>query len=317
MIIMKLIRYSALFILPALFGAPLQTEAEISARVYPLSISELEEEISGWFTQAGFEVRRTLLKMGQVKLIASKEEQDLEILLRPHSPLATEVQTKYTYGEQSEQARLQELWDHISAYIEAPSYGTENFSQVIPTAVLAQIESVVCIKVKVGKEDVQFSGFIVDGDGLIICTGHSPEAFRDFTVILYDGREVGGRLVRMDRKRDLALVHIDLKLDTFISLPQGRNLLGMGEKLYSVGCPINLRGSVYSGIINAPPRRLNGLPLWQIEMKIYPGSSGSPVFDVQGTLVAIVKGRYRGTDSIGFLIPLETIMEFLQETSTQ
>ena len=136
-------------------------------------------------------------------------------------------------------------------------------------------------------------------------------------LVLYDGREVRGRLVRMDRKRDLALVHIDLKLDTFISLPQGRNLLGMGEKLYSVGCPINLRGSVYSGTINAPPRRLNGLPLWQIEMKIYPGSSGSPVFDVQGTLVAIVKGRYRGTDSIGFLIPLETIMEFLQETSTQ
>jgi len=50
-------------------------------------------------------------------------------------------------------------------------------------------------------------------------------------------------------------------------------------------------------------------------MKIYPGSSGSPVFDVQGNLVAIVKGRHRGTDSIGFLIPLETIIEFVRESS--
>jgi len=29
-------------------------------------------------------------------------------------------------------------------------------------------------------------------------------------------------------------------------------------------------------------------------------------------LVGIVTGRYRGTDSVGFLIPLETLMDFLE-----
>jgi serine protease Do len=48
-------------------------------------------------------------------------------------------------------------------------------------------------------------------------------------------------------------------------------------------------------------------------MKIYPGSSGSPVFDVQGNLVAVVKGRYRGSESIGFLIALETLLDFIRE----
>jgi len=48
-------------------------------------------------------------------------------------------------------------------------------------------------------------------------------------------------------------------------------------------------------------------------MKIHPGSSGSPVFDEHGNLAAIVTGRYRGTDSVGFLIPFETLMEFLKE----
>jgi serine protease Do len=46
-------------------------------------------------------------------------------------------------------------------------------------------------------------------------------------------------------------------------------------------------------------------------MEIHPGSSGSPVFDANGRLVGIVKGRYRGTNSIGFVIPLETITSFM------
>jgi serine protease Do len=46
-------------------------------------------------------------------------------------------------------------------------------------------------------------------------------------------------------------------------------------------------------------------------MDIQPGSSGSPVFDAGGRLVAIVKGRYRGTSTVGFLIPMETVYAFL------
>jgi serine protease Do len=300
-----------------LAGAPVQADVDVSSKVYPLSISELEGELCLWLEQSGFAVRQELLRMGQIKLIGSKEGENWEILLRPHSPLATDVRAKYCRGDQAEKARLQDLWDRISAYMDMSSYEIGNSNQVIPNAVLARIESVVCINAKVGEEDLQFSGFVVDREGLIICTAHSAEVFKDFTVALYDGREMKGRLVRMDRKRDLALVHIDSKLETFVSLAKGRNLAGMGERLYSVGCPINLRGSVYSGVVNGPPRRLNGLPLWQIDMQIYPGSSGSPVFDIRGTLVAVVKGRYRGTDSVGFLIPLETIMEFLKESSSQ
>jgi serine protease Do len=61
------------------------------------------------------------------------------------------------------------------------------------------------------------------------------------------------------------------------------------------------------------PKRVEDLILWQVQMKIYPGSSGSPVFDGMGKLVGIVTGRYRGTDSVGFLIPFGTLMEFLKE----
>jgi len=47
------------------------------------------------------------------------------------------------------------------------------------------------------------------------------------------------------------------------------------------------------------------------------GRSGSPVFDHQGALVGVIKGRYRGTDTTGFLIPMEIIMDFLNDFFAQ
>jgi serine protease Do len=153
----------------------------------------------------------------------------------------------------------------------------------------------------------------VDKQGLVLSTIHDVETFDDITVTLYDGREIKGDVIKKNTEQDLALINIGGGLDSAISLAEGRNLLGMGESVYSVGCPINLVGSVFPGIINGPPRRVDKLTYWQVNMEIHPGSSGSPVFDVQGNLVGIVKGRYRGTQSIGFLIPLETIFAFVKE----
>ena len=65
------------------------------------------------------------------------------------------------------------------------------------------------------------------------------------------------------------------------------------------------------GIVEGPPAMVNGQPLWQVNMEVLPGSSGSPVFDQDGRLVGVVKGRYRGTETRGFLIPIDTILEFL------
>lgn len=313
---MIMIRPNKLLILVlsfVLIGIPLFAETEGSLKLYPLPITELEGALFRWLTHSGFEVRRTSLKMGQVQLNAVKAKENWQIFLKPRSPLATEVQARYSVGEQPDEARLQELWGYISRYTKGPSVEKWDAYQGIPTAVLSQIESVVCIRARAKNEDIQLSGFIVDQDGLIICTAHDLKGVRDIRVVLYDGRELKGHLVKMDPRRDLTLIDTNLKSTTFISLAKGRNLLGMGERLYSVGCPVNLGGTVHPGIINGPPRLVNDLPLWQVNMQIQPGSSGSPVFDAQGNLVAIIKGRYRGTESVGFLIPFETIIEFVKE----
>lgn len=303
------------FLILAILNAAICARSEEQTKLYPLPLAELDEVISNWLTDSGFAVDRSSVKTGKVELYAESENDNWQILLEQHSALATEVQAVLNAEDQSGHKSLGKLWDHISGYIKTTAddhmVEPEELDHDIPLAVLSRMESVVCIKAKTEGRDVQYSGFVVDDGGLILCTAHDLRECQDVTVSLHDGRKLRGHIVKMDAHKDLTLIRVCAKLDGHISLAGGRTLIDLGEKLYTIGCPVNINGSVFSGVMNGPQRRANGQVFWQVNMKIYPGSSGSPVFDVMGNLVAVVKGRYRGTDSVGFLIPLGTIIEFV------
>ena len=289
--------------------------------IFPLPVIELQDIISDHLKSFGFEVEQIKTKMSIIKLTGLKDNQKWIVFLKPYSPLATEIEADFTVNGMPDQTQIISLWELISAYIKSdstnrssaniPSAKIAESSQGIPYAVLNSIESVVCIKAKGNKNDIQSSGFVIGENGLILSTAHDLLKSQDITVTFSDGTILSGVLIKIDYYLDLALISVDLKDCRSVSLAEGRNLLGMGERLYSIGCPKNQRGTIYSGVINGPPRRMDNLPFWQVDMAIYHGSSGSPVFDIQGNLVAIIKGKYKGTATMGFLIPLETIIDFV------
>ncbi|MBI5590684.1 MAG: trypsin-like peptidase domain-containing protein [Deltaproteobacteria bacterium] len=289
--------------------------SEAVEKQIPLPIGEMTDLLEKWWADAGYQIQRSEPEAGLVRFHAIKGRESWQVDLAPHSALATRVIVSFS-GVNPE-IRQQQFWDHISHYILNPSTEAPRGSgRNIPTAVLSRMESVVCINARSGENNDQFSGFIIDTNGLVLCTAHALENSRDLTVTLYDGQEVRAKLLYKDPHKDLSLLQIALKTKDAIHLSEGRNLLGMGETIFTVGCPVNLRGTVYTGTINSPPRKMNDQPLWQARMEIYPGSSGSPVFDVNGKIVAMVKGRYRGTTTTAFLIPLETILIFFKEKNT-
>lgn len=282
-----------------------------SATLYSLPIAEVESILSDWLSHLDFKVQCIPLDSGHVKLSAVRAQERWQIYLKAHSALATEVQVSRSGLTSKDHAMPREITAYLSGYIKALSVKKDNADQFIPPAVLSRIESVVCIKAKRGQENTQFSGFILNTEGLIISTTHDLETLQEIEVILHDGRELKGDLVKFDSHKDLALVRADLESKHVVSLAKGRKLIDIGERVFTIGCPVNLIGTIYSGSVNGPPRRVKELPFWQVNMEIHPGSSGSPVFDANGRLVGIVKGRYRGTTSIGFVIPLETITSFI------
>jgi serine protease Do len=285
---------------------------DILTKQYPLPISELAAVLTGWLSQSGYSFAQSTLEMGRVKINATKPGENWKIILKPHSALATEMWIEPSGNSAARRAMLNKISHYLSNYAATPAVTQNRINTNIPPAVLSQIESVVCIRATHGNNNIQVSGFIFSTKGLILCTTHDLQNLHEISVHFYNGRQIKGKLVKVDAQRDLALVRINASVQSAIALNEGRSQLKPGESVFSVGCPANLIGTVHSGTISGPPRRAGQSLYWQVRMDIYPGSSGSPVFDEHGRLVGIVKGRRRGTNSIGFLIPFETIIAFVQ-----
>jgi serine protease Do len=310
---LKAIAFAILILNLFLTPPSLLAEQKGSLKSYPLPIVEAEGVLSGWLMQSGFDVSRSSFETGTVRLIGLKEEESWEIVLSSRSPLASSVQAQFTLKGQPDPAKLEALGIFLEGYLKGTDGEEKNSRQGVPARVLSKRDSVVCIKAREKSEPIQFSGFIVDGRGFILATAHDLKRVEEIRVTLSSGQEFKGDLIKIDSNRDLTLMDVHFLFPSFISLEQRRDLLGRGEKVYSIGCPDRQPGVIHAGHIRGPLQQIDGLPLWQVEMEILPGSSGSPVFDAEGNLVGVVKGRYRGTETVGFLIPLETVIEFLKE----
>jgi serine protease Do len=292
---------------------PICGESGQSSREFPLPLLETEHIISRWFSQSGLKVSRVLPEPGRVDLVATREGERWMVALKTRSPLATAVSASCLRDGQPDEARRDGLWAYLAQYLQEFFTAEENASEEAPEAVIVKRRSVVCIRAVVEGEPLQFSGFLIDRKGLVLATAHDLQGSRDITVTLADGRTIEGRLLKMNLERDLALLAVQAKVGSIISLDRDRSALNEGERLYTVGCPGNMGGTVQAAVLSGPLRRMNNAPLLQVVMKTLAGASGSPVFDREGNLVAMVKGRYRGTDIVGFLTPLEIMRQFLRE----
>ncbi len=278
-------------------------------RIFSMPVSETEAVITPWLENNGFEVYRAKGEQQEVQLEAEKVGATWLIRLRAHSPLATRVTVREVGGEAY--PPLSAFWDHLEGYVKMPSTSELRAARATPDPIQRQINAVVCLFTDRGGTPAQLTGFVVDRQGFIISTAHDLNPGQELSVQFRDGRESVGRVVKLDGHRDLCLIQVPQTLESVIPLRNGRYTPGPADVLFTVGCPRNGLESVVNGVLDGPPRRVDGMPLWQVRMHIEPGSSGSPVFDEHGSLVAVVKGRYRGTNAVGFLIPFETVLNFL------
>jgi serine protease Do len=284
--------------------------------IYPLPGPETEELVIQWLQHKGYHLRRSAIDSHGVLLYAQKGRRCWQIGLWPHSPLATRVKAAYTVSGTAEPSRLQHLWTMLGDHMKSIMDQAPEEDQAVPAVIVSKTKSVVCIYSGDPEKPLQISGFVIDTKGLIICTAHGLKDLQQpITVALQDGRQLEGKVVKMDRRYDLSLVDVNTDLEVAIALSGGRDLRGGAEHLYNVVCTPNSDSAIFPGTVSGPPRKLNDQLLWQVNMQIQPGSSGSPVFDLDGKLVAVVKGRYRGADTVGFLIPFTSVMKFVGDQS--
>lgn len=160
------------------------------------------------------------------------------------------------------------------------------------------------------------SGVIVGSDGLIMSSAHVVSDVDEIQVHLADGRRFAGRLVGSDRLTDIALVKIEAH--GLPVAPVGdSSALRPGDWVAAVGSPFGFSGSLTSGVVSAVDRFIGGagqVPFIQTDVAINPGSSGSPLFNRCGEIVAINSLIYSGTGGymgLSFAVPSSVAMQTL------
>jgi S1-C subfamily serine protease len=168
----------------------------------------------------------------------------------------------------------------------------------------------------------QGSGFILDRSGHVLTNYHVIEgANRGIEVMLSNKRRYAAKVVGSDRAHDLALLQIDAPNLAPVTLADSSNL-SVGQKVYAIGNPFGLSGTMTRGIISSI-RTIGGsggTPIEdaiQTDAAINPGNSGGPLLNSSGEVIGInTMIASNGADQssgIGFAIPINTAKAVLAD----
>src|SRR6202012_5779918 len=124
-----------------------------------------------------------------------------------------------------------------------------------------------------------------------------------------------------DKGHDLALLQINAPDLVPATLADSQNLI-VGQRVYAIGNPFGLSGTMTRGIISAMRsiRGQEGNPIEdaiQTDAAVNPGNSGGPLLNAHGEVIGITTMiASGGTDQsagIGFAIPINTAKAVLDD----
>ncbi|HET9742574.1 MAG TPA: trypsin-like peptidase domain-containing protein [Terriglobales bacterium] len=168
----------------------------------------------------------------------------------------------------------------------------------------------------------QGSGFIIDPDGHILTNYHVIAGARQVEVTLSNRKRYRAEVVGYDKPRDLAVVQIPAHDLTPATLGDSKSL-EVGQKVYAIGNPFGLSGTMTRGIISSirSVRGPEGNAIdeaIQTDAAINPGNSGGPLLNSHGQVIGInsmiiTGGQAEQSAGVGFAIPINSAKAVLQD----
>jgi S1-C subfamily serine protease len=167
----------------------------------------------------------------------------------------------------------------------------------------------------------QGSGFVIDNEGHILTNYHVIAGARQVEVTLWNKKKYRADVIGSDRQKDLAVLKIPANNLTAATLGNSKTL-EVGQKVYAIGNPFGLSGTMTRGIISSirSVRGPEGNAIdqaIQTDAAINPGNSGGPLLNWHGEVIGInsmiLTGGAEQSAGVGFAIPINSAKAVLND----
>ena len=166
------------------------------------------------------------------------------------------------------------------------------------------------------------SGVIINADengSYVLTNDHVVNGSSDMQLAFADGRVMPAKVVGTDPETDLAVLRVEGKGLTPITLGQSEKAQ-VGDVVLAIGDPFGVGQTVTMGIISGLGRNRLGVNRYenfiQTDAAINPGNSGGALVDVNGNLIGInsvIYSRTGGSLGIGFAIPVSMAKDVMEQ----
>ena len=172
-------------------------------------------------------------------------------------------------------------------------------------------------------QEGQGSGFVIDKEGHILTNYHVIADARQVEVTLHNRKKYKATIVGTDKPHDLAIVQIKAPDLQPMTLGDSANLQ-VGQKVYAIGNPFGLAGTLTLGIVSSirQVQEPDGLVIEeaiQTDAAINPGNSGGPLLNWHGQVIGIntmIASSVGQSAGIGFAIPINTAKAVVNDLVT-
>ncbi len=172
-------------------------------------------------------------------------------------------------------------------------------------------------------QEGQGSGFVFDKEGHILTNYHVIADARQVEVTLHNRKKYKATIVGTDKSHDLAIVQIKAPDLVPMTLGDSTNLQ-VGQKVYAIGNPFGLAGTLTRGIVSSirQVQEPDGLVIdeaIQTDAAINPGNSGGPLLNWHGEVIGIntmIASSVGQSAGIGFAIPINTAKAVVNDLVT-
>jgi S1-C subfamily serine protease len=150
------------------------------------------------------------------------------------------------------------------------------------------------------------AGVLID-DRHVLTSDHVVEGVKKLEVEFYGGRPAQpAKVLARDKRLDLALLEIPSAPGSRTAATLGTIVdIEMGDAVYAMGTPRKLGFSLSRGVVSYVGRSFDGTLHLQTDLATNSGSSGGPILNERGEVVAITSFILRGSQGLAFGVPID------------